>query len=553
MPLDVSNDKATMLMRRQEAMAATRGNWESMWEAVSKLVLPRSDDFRQKHSPGTQRNQQQYDAFPMAALDKFAAAIESATMPRTALWHKLTTGDDDLDDQHDVKLYMDELNQILWDRRYSPKANFSGQAHEVRLSLGAYGTGCQLVMPRKGGGAKYRSIHLSEIYIAENNDGFIDTVHRKFEMTARQAVMEFGKDTPQKILDKYNANKFDDRFEFLHCVGPREDYDRNRLDGRGMPFVGYYVYEEGKEIVREEGFNEMPYIVPRYSVSTREVFGRSPAIQLLPDISMLNEMRRTTIEAANMAVDPPVLLPDDAISEFDLTPGARNLGAVDEAGRPLAHPWNPNVDVRLGLEMIADTRSQIDDGFMGVYFRVLLENPQMTATQAMLIAQQQGQMTSPVVGRLQSEWAGPLIRRESGILFRQGLHPEMPAALQEFIAETGEGLRIEYQSPMTRAAKSEEAVGILRTFETLAPIAQIDPTVYDQFDTKEVAKIVAEVNGVPAKALKSDERLAQEAEDKQTRAQMGDVLEAAPIAAQTAKTLAETQAVSANAPRPVGV
>lgn len=552
MPLDMSNDKATMLMQRQESMASTRGNFESMWEAVAKLVLPRSDDFRQKHSPGTQRNQQQYDAFPMAALDKFAAVIESATMPRSVMWHKLTTGDEDLDKQHDVKLYMDALNELLWKRRYSPRANFSGQAHEVRLSLGAYGTGCILIMPRKGGGAKYRAIHLSEIFIAENNDGFIDTVHRKFEMSVRQAVMEFGKDTPQKILDKYNANKFDEKFEFLHCVGPREDYDRNRLDSRGMPFVGYYVYEEGKEIVREEGFNEMPYIVPRYSVSSREVFGRSPAIQLLPDISMLNEMRRTTIEAANMAVDPPVLLPDDAISEFDLTPGARNLGAVDENGRPIALPWNPGVDVRLGMEMIGDTRNQIDDGFMGAYFRALVDNPQMTATQAMLLAQQQGLMTAPTVGRIHSEWGGPQIRRESGILFRQGLHPEMPPALQEYMQEQGEGLQIEYETPMTRAAKSEEAVGILRTFETLAPIAQIDPTVYDQFDTREVAKIVSDVNGVPARALKSEERLEQEAEDKQARAQMGDVLEAAPIAAQTAKTLAEAQALAANAPRPVG-
>jgi len=125
--------------------------------------------------------------------------------------------------------------------------------------------------------------------------------------------------------------------------------------------------------------------------------------------------------------------------------------------------------------------------------------------------------------------------------------------LKEFIADTGDGLQIEYQSPMTRAAKSEEAVGILRTFETLAPIAQIDPSVYDQFDTKEVARIVADVNGVPAKALKSKEQLEREEEDKQARAQMGDVLEAAPIAAQTAKTLAEAQALSQNAPSPVGV
>lgn len=540
------------IMRRQEEMEAQRGNWESMWENVARLVLPRSDDFRNKHSPGTQRNQRQYDAFPMAALDKFAAAIEAGLMPRTATWHTLTTGDDDLDESHSVKVYLEDLNQLLWDTRYSPRGNFASQAHEKRLSLGAFGTGCMLVEPRKNGGIQYKTIHLSEIYISENWSGVIDTVHRKFMLSAKQAVELFGKETPEKIRKRFEAGHIHEKFEFLHAVMPREDYEKGMLDKAGMPFVGYYIFTDGKQVVQEDGYHEQPYIVSRYSLSTRETYGRSPAIQLLPDISMLQEMRRTTIEAANMAVDPPVLLPSDDISEFDLTPGSRNYGAVDEQGNRLAHPWNAGVDVGLGLEMIADTRNQIDDGFMGIYFRVLLENPNMTATQAMLIAQQQGQMTAPVIGRLQTEWLGPMIRRESGILFRQGLHPEMPPELAEYLQQKRESLAIEYVSPMTRAARSEEAVSILRTFETLAPLAQIDPSVYAGFDMKETARIVAEVNGVPARAMKDPEVMAQEEEAAEAQAMMGNVLDAAPVAAQTAKTLAEAQAISQNVPAPIG-
>lgn len=531
-------------------MEATRGNWESMWEHVARLVLPRADDFRSKHSPGTQRNQHQYDAFPMLALDKFSAVIEAGLMPRTAMWHKLTTGDPEFDEQHDVRLYMDELNQRLWDTRYSPRANFASQAAELRTSLGAFGTGCMFVEARDGGGVRYKTVHLSEIFIRENWEGVIDTVHRKFELTARQAVQTFKDKTPQKIIDKYQSGASGDKFEFIHAVFPREDRDRSRVDEGGTPFVGMYLFEESKQIVREDPYHEMPYIVSRYAVSSREVYGRSPAIQLLPDISMLNEMRRTTIEAANMAVDPPVLLPDDAISEFDLTPGARNYGGTDENGQALAHPWNPQVDVRLGLEMMQDTRNQIDDGFLGATFRVLLENPSMTATQALLIAQQQGQMSAPVIGRLQSEWLGPLIRRESGILFRQGRHPEMPQALQDRLAGKGESLEIEYVSPMTRAARSEESISILRTFESLAPIAQIDPSVYQRFDTEAVAEIVADVNGVPERALKDPEQLEGEKEQQAAQQAIGNVLEAAPIAADTAKTLAEAQAASQQ-PAPV--
>lgn len=542
------------ILQRQGGMEARRGNFESMWESVAQLYLPRSDDFRSKHSPGVQRNQRQYDGFPQAALDKFAAAIESGLMPRSTYWHKLTTGDDDLDDENSVQVYLEGLNETLWKTRYSPRANFSSQNHEGLIGLGAFGTDCLLTEARDGGGVKYRNVHLSEVFIAENNEGIVDTVHRKFEMTARQAVQTLRERTPEKIRKKYEAGKMDERFEFLHCVMPREDYEPGRLDEKGLPFIGLYIFRDGKEIVKEEGFNDQPYIVSRYTLSNREIYGRSPAIMMLPDVSMLNEMRRTTIEAANMAVDPPTLMHED-VSEFDLAPGSRNLGTIDDNGNQLAVPWDNRSRVDIGMEMIADVRNQVDDGFLGVYFRVLLENPQMTATQAMLIAQQQGQMTSPVIGRLQSEKLGPLIRRESGILYRQGRHPEMPPVMREWLEASDDGLQIEYESPLTRAAKSDSAVGILRTFETLAPIAETlqDPSIFEEFDAHKIAKIVADANGIPASAMKSKEQLKAEREAKEQQAQMGQVLEAAPIAAETAKTLAETQALSQNAPQPVGV
>lgn len=538
------------IMERHNGMQSRRSTFESMWERVAELVLPRSDDFRQRHAEGDQRNRNQYDAFPMLGLDRWSAAIESGLMPRQAYWHRLRTGEDDLDEMDEVKVYLEAMNEMLWRARYSPKGNFVGQSHECRVALGAFGTMGLLVEPREGGGTKYRAIHLNQLFIAENNEGMVDTVHREFEMTARQAVQTFREKTPDKVLSKYNDGKPDAKFTFIHCVMPREDYEPGRMDEQGLPFAGSYIMPEGKVLIDEVGYHEQPYIVSRYSVSSREVYGRSPAIQLLPDISMLNEMRRTTIEAANMAVDPPTLLHDD-ISEFDLIPGARNYGAMDDNGRPMATVWNNQSRVDIGLEMIKDTRNQIDDGFMGIYFRVLLENPNMTATQAMLLAQQQGQMTSPVIGRLQSEWLGPMIRRESGILYRQGKHPKMPQALMEYLAESDDGLQIEYESPLTRAAKAEEAVGILRAFESLSPIAQLDPTVFEMFDMQEIARTVAEVNGVPAKAIKSQARIDADKEAQDMQAEMGMMLDAAPVAAQTAKTLAEAQNISQNAPRPI--
>ena len=533
------------LIRSHDKLMGIRAPWEGLWERVSKLVMPMMDDFG-GNSRGDRRGLQQFDSFAMGSLDKFSAAIEAGLMPRTTMWHHLSTGDDDLDDDGEVKRYLEELNRRIWDARYSPLSNFVGQSNEKRLSLGLLGTGCMLI-EAQGRGIRYQSIPLSDVSIDIDKNGLVDVVHRSFEMTARQAVQRFGSKTPDKIRKQFETGKLHDTFEFLHCVQPREDYERGRIDDKGKPIVGYYVFPESKEIVDEEGYYEMPYIVSRYAVSTRERYGRSPAINRIADISMLNEMKRTVIEAAAMTVDPP-LLSHEMVSEFDLVPGAMNPGTVDDNGRPLVQAFNARVDPNISRELMADVRQQVDDGFLGIYFRVLLENPNMTATQAMLIAQQQGQMTTPVVGRLQAEWLGPMIRRESGIMYRAGRHPRMPQRLADFMARKQEPLRIDYSSPLTRAAQAEEGIAILRAFEGLAPMAQVDPSVYNVFDMHEAARKFMEVTGVPASVIKSKEVMEAEQEKDEAMAQMNTLLQAAPIAAQTAKTMAEAQQISGNVP-----
>lgn len=537
------------VLDRQSRMEAQRGQFETLWEEVARRVFPRGNDFRQKYAAGQSRTEHQYDAFPMMALNRFAAAIEGGLTPRTATWHRLSTGDATLDEDVEVRRYLESLNLMLWRQRYAAQSNFASQAHECYLSAGAFGTFGMLVEARPKGGVRYKSIHLSELFIAENSDGVVDTVHRRFEMTARQAVQEFGEKAPARCKKSFEAGKLEDVFEFIHVVMPREDYDPSRLDDAGKRYTDLYVFADGKESIDRGGFYEMPYLVGRYVTSSREIYGRGPAIMLLPDIKMLNEMRYTVIEAANMAIDPPTLLFDDGLlSEFRLEPGARNYGGVDDQGRQLAVPFQSGARVDIGLDLIQDVKSQIDDGFLGVYFRVLLENPQMTATQALLIAQQQGQMTAPMVGRLQSEFLGPLLRRESGILFRQGRVPPVPQKLLEHMQATGEPLEIEYESPLTRAARSEEAVAVLRSFEALAPMAQVDPTAYRRFNVSEISQLVCDVNGVPARALYSDDEMAAQEEQDAERQALGAVLEAAPIAASTAKTLAEAQRMSGNNP-----
>jgi len=154
---------------------------------------------------------------------------------------------------------------------------------------------------------------------------------------------------------------------------------------------------------------------------------------------------------------------------------------------------------------------------------------------------------APTMGRQQSEMLGPLIERELDILGRAGVLPEMPEALREMEGE----VEIEYVSPLNRSQRAEEGVAILRTIEAMAPLAQLDPSVMMVFDAQRVARELSEINGVPQKVLRSEEEMQEMMNQQQEAQEAQQLLAAAPIAANSAKSLAEAAQVAGNVPGPL--
>jgi len=298
-------------------------------------------------------------------------------------------------------------------------------------------------------------------------------------------------------------------------------------------------------IMSEGGYNTFPYAVSRYVTAPKEIYGRSPAMTVLPDIKMINEMSKTVIRAAHKIVDPPLLLQEDGVLQaFNTRPGALNYGGVDDQGRQVVQPLQTNARVDIGMDMMEQRRKVINDAFLITLFQILVDAPAMTATEAMLRAQEKGALLAPTMGRQQSEMLGPLIERELDILARSGVLPPMPKAL----VDRGGDVDIQYVSPLNRSQRAEEGVAILRTLEAVAPIAQLDPSVMMRFNPDAIVKELAEINGVPAKILRSDEEMDAMRQQQAQQAEAQALLQAAPIAANSAKTLAETAALSGQQP-----
>jgi hypothetical protein len=179
-------------------------------------------------------------------------------------------------------------------------------------------------------------------------------------------------------------------------------------------------------------------------------------------------------------------------------------------------------------------RGVINDAFLVTLFQILVDQPQMTATEVLQRAQEKGALLAPTIGRQQSEALGPMIERELAILARAGMLPPMP---EELIEAEGE-FEIEYDSPLSRAQRSEEALGIQRTIELVSPLAEAQPQLLDNFDIDEVARRAPDVFGV-SWMLRGQEQVQAIRQRRQQQEQAEQALQAAPVAAESVAKIAQ--------------
>lgn len=536
------------LCRKFEQLAGSRTNWESHWQEISERVYPlysRSFQGQNMNSiKGDKRNTQMYDSTARMALDRFAASMESMLTPRNQRWHNLTATNPYLNKIRAVGLWFDEVTDILFRYRYGIKGNYASQQHELYHMLGAFGTGALYIDGlgrRDGGGLRYKSIPLHELYFCENHQGVIDTVFRKFPKTVRQAVQEFGADNPalpDSIKGKIDQSP-EDEVWFLHHVSPQHDFDPERFDAKGMPYVSHYICLDNKEIVREGGYQTFPYAVSRYVTAPGEIYGRSPAMTVLPNIKILNEQKKTLLKQGHRAVDPVLLVHDDGVLDtLSLKPGAINFGGVTAEGRALVHAL-PVGNVAVGKDMMDDERALINDAFLVTLFQILVDTPQMTATEVLERSREKGALLSPTMGRQQSELLGPMIHRELSILMDQKLLPEMPPELLEAEGE----FEIVYDSPLSRAQKAEDAAGLMRTAEFAVQVAvnTQSPEPLDHFNWDMIIPELGHINAVPTRWMRAMEEIAAIRQGRQQQAASAQMTQALPGIAAMTKAAASAQ------------
>jgi hypothetical protein len=530
-------DDADSILKDYSYLWGQQANFRMLWESIAQYVMPAWDNFIGVFSEGVIRTTRLFDATAVSANERFAAAMEQMLTPRTQMWHDIVPAEEELRDDEEVQAYCSAVRKILFAARYRPKANYASQVDECYMSLGAFGNNALLIDEVMGRHLSYRSIPLNELVWALDASGMVDSVYRKFDFSAKQCFQMWGDKCSPQMKEALDQTPYKE-FQILHCVRPNRERTKGAIGHKGMAYESWYIAFSERHVIQRGGYRTFPYAIGRYRMAPREHYGRSPAAVAYPAIRTLNEQKKTALRAGQKAVDPPLLLSEEgALTNFNLRGGALNYGALSADGTPLVQPLNLGDAGRfqIGKELMELEANAINDAFLVSLFQILVQNPTMTATEAMIRAQEKGMLIAPAMGRQQSEFLGPQIVREIDILHHAGQLPPPPMQLLK------KGLQIEYTSPLSKLMRAEEATTIMTSIQGLSQMASVQPKILDLVDWDETSREFLEAGGFPGKLILDPDKLAAVREAKQQQDQAQQIVQGAPAVSQSALNLAKAQ------------
>ena len=494
----MADELANRLLKRYGTLENQRTNWESHWQEIADYVVPRKADITKKRTAGDKRTELIFDGTAIHAAELLSASLHGMLTNASLQWFTLRFKDRALDSNDEAKEWLESVTDVMYQAFHS--SNFQEQIHELYHDLITFGTGVMYVEEDPDTMIRFSTRHIGECYLSEDEKGRVDTVFRKMKMPARAVIQRFGADKmTDKLIKRYEGKPYDE-VTLVHAVYPRTERDITKVTKENKPFASVYIEPSEKIVLSESGFDELPYMAPRFLKASFEIgYGRSPAMTALPDIKMLNKMSETTIRAAQKQVDPPLLVPDDGFMlPIRTVPGGLNF--YRSGTRDRLEPLNIGANNPLGLNMEEQRRGAIRSAFY-VDQLILGQGPQMTATEVVQRTEEKMRLLGPVLGRLQAELLQPMIERCYNLLVKQRAFDAAP----DFMADSS--IEIEYVSPLAKAQRQGNVQSAMQLIEMVAPLMQLDQGVADYLDTDGLVQHIIRALSVPASVVRGEEEI----------------------------------------------
>ncbi|EPY4110384.1 portal protein [Klebsiella pneumoniae] len=529
------------LQKQQAQLTNDRSSFDPHWRELSYFINPRGSRFLVTDvNRDDRRNTKIVDPTATLAARTLSSGMMSGITSPARPWFKLATPDPDMMDYGPVKLWLEVVQRRM--NEVFNKSNIYQSLPLLYASLGNYSTGAMAVLEDDSDVIRTMMFPIGSYYMANSARGSVDTCFRKFSMTVRQLVMEFGlNNVSDSVKGMWDSGNYESWIEVIHAVYPNIDRDTAKLNSKNKPVksVYYEVGGDSDKLLRESGFDEFPIMAPRWEVNGEDVYGSScPGMIALGQVKALQLEQKRKSQLIDKATNPPMVGPSSLRNQrVSLLPG--DITYIDQVtgqdGFKPAYLVNPNTaDL---LADIQDTRQIINSAYFVDLFMMLqnINTRSMPVEAVIEMKEEKLLMLGPVLERLNDECLNPLIDRTFSIMARKNLLPPPPDVLQ------GMPLRIEYISVMAQAQKSIGLSSLSSTVGFIGQLAQAKPEALDKLNVDQAIDAFAEMSGVSPTVIVPQEQVEQVREQRAQQQQQQQMVAMGMAAAQGAKTLSEAQ------------
>lgn len=541
--IDLAPYQQRWSLLRLEAMS----KWYARWRDISRYINPKRGFF--EGFVPNYNAQYDYklviDDNPAYYAGVYASGMQSGLTNQSERWFRLGLGFPDLEEQDDVKFWLEDTEKVI--RDIAERSNVYESFHQTYEELGLFGTGSFGVFEDQDTVIRSRSYTIGEYYLGTDFAGRVNAFARQYWMTVDQLVGEYGwKNVSDKTQALYNAGNRDQYVLVYTLCEQNTSRVPNYADYKGMAFrsVTWEAQGVARKALRVAGYMEFPFMCPRgRRTTTADVYGTGPGFDALGNIKMLYRMQKDSLLAINKVADPPVQVDASVEGTVNMLPGGitRSSSTVPNAGVRPVYQVAPDIK---GIEdKILKTDQKIAARFFVDLFMMAINSPDKEQTAREIVEKHEEKlfMLGPVIGSVKNDMLDPFIDRTFSIAMRAGLIAPPPRSIQ------GRQLKVEYISMLALAQKMAGVAAIEQEASFVGTIGAVFPEAKDNFDPDEAIREHAKSIGVPSKIIRS-----QEAVQQMRKARAQEMAEAkekqdAMAAVQAAGVLAKSRVGKGNA------
>src|SRR5229473_3346892 len=526
------------LRRHSESrMIGLRINRYSWWTHARELAdffLPRRYKWLitpNQMGRGSPINQHILDSTSTLAARNLAAGMMYGITNPTTPWFRLRLGRIDSTQTNPIAIWLFQVEQMMM--QVFQESNFYQSLAIFYFDLVIFGTASMIIYEDFNHIINCINPCFGEYYCDVNSQlNMVDVFYREFTYTVAQAVERWGiENVSPNIAAQYKESKRGSSAgltrEIVVAHGIEPNFNSREF---GVPSQFKYreVYWEwggsaspqggssfSPGLLDKRGFYENPCITARWDTVANDAYGRSPAMDALPDCKQLQLQVRRQAQGIDKQVNPPLQADLQLKNQpAALIPGGITYiaGLLSSTGGGMRSIYEHRIELAAMTENLALLRERNKEIFYNNLFQTISQyqtRSNVTAQEINVRKAESLVMLGPVIHRLQLELLSRAIDRVFGICARGGLLPPAPAELQ------GQDLSIQYISMLSLAQQAAQTAGIegvLRFVEALAPI---DPAAADKVDIDfAIERYNFLINNDP-RLIRSDDAVAQIRQQRQ--------------------------------------